>query len=139
MAVINFNDTSKFWNSVSIEKDTWNLVQLLICTKHLSCFQNLYTFAFRYTQKKWKLNILWLKKQLTFIMVKQCAKKVVSSSLRLVDFAIRLVNSVLNLPDVQVKYFEEFTLQKNCEILSLIHIWRCRRSTLCRSRWSPYH
>ena len=23
--------------------------------------------------------------------------------------------------------------------LSLIHIWRCRRSTLCRSRWSPYH
>ena len=25
----------------------------------------------------------------------------------------------------------------NC--LSLIHIWRCRRSTLCRSRWSPYH
>ena len=25
------------------------------------------------------------------------------------------------------------------EVLSLIHIWRCRRSTLCRSRWSPYH
>ena len=24
-------------------------------------------------------------------------------------------------------------------ILSLIHIWRCRRSTLCRSRWSPSH
>ena len=23
--------------------------------------------------------------------------------------------------------------------LSLIHIRRCRRSTLCRSRWSPYH
>ena len=31
--------------------------------------------------------------------------------------------------------------QKNCTtlFLSLIHIWRCRRSTLCRSRWSPYH
>ena len=26
-----------------------------------------------------------------------------------------------------------------CIYLSLIHIWRCRRSTLCRSRWSPYH
>ena len=26
-----------------------------------------------------------------------------------------------------------------CHDLSLIHIWRCRRSTLCRSRWSPYH
>eukprot|EP00826_Nyctotherus_ovalis_P063315 TRINITY_DN9275_c0_g2_i4.p1 TRINITY_DN9275_c0_g2~~TRINITY_DN9275_c0_g2_i4.p1 ORF type:complete len:247 (+),score=20.43 TRINITY_DN9275_c0_g2_i4:212-952(+) len=25
------------------------------------------------------------------------------------------------------------------EYLSLIHICRCRRSTLCRSRWSPYH
>ena len=25
------------------------------------------------------------------------------------------------------------------QYLSLIHIWRCRRSTLCRSRWSPYH
>ena len=24
-------------------------------------------------------------------------------------------------------------------LLSLIHIWRCRRSYACRSRWSPYH
>ena len=23
--------------------------------------------------------------------------------------------------------------------LSLIHIWRCRRNSACRSRWSPYH
>ena len=36
----------------------------------------------------------------------------------LVDFAIGLVNSVPNLPDRQVKYFEEFTLQKDCEINS---------------------
>ena len=34
------------------------------------------------------------------------------------DFAIGLVNSVLNLPEGQVKYFEEFNLQKNCEIIS---------------------
>ena len=33
----------------------------------------------------------------------QCAKKVVSDSLRLVDFAIGLVNSVFNLPDGQDK------------------------------------
>ena len=32
----------------------------------------------------------------------------------LVDFAIRLVNSVLNLPNRQVKFFGEFKLQKNC-------------------------
>ena len=35
----------------------------------------------------------------------QCAKKVVSDSPGLVDFAIAPVNSVLNLPDGQVKYF----------------------------------
>ena len=27
----------------------------------------------------------------------------------------------------------------SCHSLSLIHIWRCRRYSLCRSRWSPYH
>ena len=34
-----------------------------------------------------------------------------------------------------------YTWEKRAIIiyLSLIHIWRCRRSTLCRSRWSPYH
>ena len=29
--------------------------------------------------------------------------------------------------------------QSQVATLSLIHICRCRRSTLCRSRWSPYH
>ena len=48
----------------------------------------------------------------------QRAKKVVSDSLGLMDFAIGLVNSVLNLPEGQVKFFEEFKLQKNCEIIS---------------------
>ena len=46
----------------------------------------------------------------------QRAKKVVSDSPGLVDFAIGLVNSVLNLPVGQVEYFEEFNLQKNCQI-----------------------
>ena len=48
----------------------------------------------------------------------QRAKQVVSHNLGLVDFAIVLANSVLDLPDWQVKYFEEFNLQKNCEINS---------------------
>ena len=47
-------------------------------------------------------------------------QKVVSDSPGLVDFAIGLVNSVINLPDGQVKFFEEFKLQKNCEINLLI-------------------
>ena len=36
-----------------------------------------------------------------------------SDSLGLVDFAIGLVNSVLNLPDWQVEFFEKFKLHKN--------------------------
>ena len=41
-----------------------------------------------------------------------------SDSPGLVDFAIGLVNFVLNLPDGQVKFLEEFKLQKNYEINS---------------------
>ena len=37
----------------------------------------------------------------------QHAKKVVSNSPGLVDFGIGLVNSVFNLPDGQVMFFEE--------------------------------
>ena len=43
-----------------------------------------------------------------------------SGSPGLVDFAIGLVNSVFNLPDGQLNFFEEFKLQKNCEINLLI-------------------
>ena len=53
-------------------------------------------------------------------MFLQRTKKVVSDSPGLVDFAIRLVNSVINLPDVQVNFFEEFKLQKKFEINLLI-------------------
>ena len=51
---------------------------------------------------------------------KQCAKRVVSDTPGLVDFAIGLLNSVLNLPDGQVKYFEEINLQKNFKINSAL-------------------
>ena len=39
-----------------------------------------------------------------------------SDSPGLVDFAIGVGNFVLNLPDGQVEFFEEFKLQKNCRI-----------------------
>jgi len=68
------------------------------------CFANLNLLIFLCDPEIW---LAW-----------QRAKKVVSDSPRLVDFAIGLVNSVLNLPDGQVKYFEEVNLQKNCEINS---------------------
>ena len=42
------------------------------------------------------------------LIITQRTKKVVSDSPGLVDFAIGLVNSVFNLPDGQVMFFEEF-------------------------------
>ena len=48
----------------------------------------------------------------------QHAKNVLSDSPWLVDFATGLVNFVLNLPDRQVKFLEEFKLQNYCEINS---------------------
>ena len=39
----------------------------------------------------------------------------------LVDFAFGLVNSVLDLPDRQVMFIEEFKLRKNYEIVLLIN------------------
>ena len=45
---------------------------------------------------------------LNLVASPQRAKKVVSDSPGLVDFAIGLVNSVFNLPDGQVMFYEEF-------------------------------
>ena len=50
----------------------------------------------------------------------QRVKKVVPDSPGLVDFAIGLVNSVINSPNGQVKVFKEFKLQKNREINLLV-------------------
>ena len=62
----------------------------------------------------------FVNKKMGFCWWVQRVKKVVSYSPRLLDFAIGLVNSVVNLPDGQVKFFEEFEWQKNCEINLLI-------------------
>ena len=55
-------------------------------------------------------------KELETVFTIQYAKKVVSDSPGLADFAIGLGNSVFNLPNGQVMFFEEFEWQKNCEI-----------------------
>ena len=46
--------------------------------------------------------------QANLMLLLQRAKKVVSDSLGLVDFPIGLVNSVFNLPNGQVMFYEEF-------------------------------
>ena len=56
-----------------------------------------------------------------------------SDSPGLVDFAFGLVNSVLNLHDRQVIFFEEFKLNRNCEINSA-----CQKAlgTSCNDVWA---
>ena len=46
--------------------------------------------------------------------------------------AVNEVKHLFSLLDKLANWAIYFTL-------SLIHIWRCRRSYACRSRWSPYH
>ena len=54
----------------------------------------------------------------------QHAKKVVSDSPGLVDFAIGLVNSVLNLRNGQMKFFEEFNYRRTVKsILPIKMFW----------------
>ena len=64
---------------------------------------------------RWR-SVLQSEATFNFNVRERRAKKVVSDSPGLVDFATELVNSVLNLPDGQVKFFEEFKLQKKCVI-----------------------
>ena len=72
----------------------------------------------------WKINTVMLfaiyldlPRSCPYNLNNQGAKKVVSDSPGLVDFAIRLVNSVLNLPDGQAKIFRriKIILQKYCK------------------------
>ena len=49
---------------------------------------------------------------------------------------LKLGTPVLRLRFMPGLSFQEKTLTYR---LSLIHICRCRRYSLCRSRWSPYH
>ena len=59
---------------------------------------------------------------------------------------IRTIISVNTKLDRMYTWKENFwttisvwTFKSSIKTLSLIHIWRCRRPAMCRSRWSPYH
>ena len=55
-----------------------------------------------------KFHLTFLQLNVIKMFTVQRAKKVVSDSPELVDFAIGLVKSVFTLPDGQVMFFEEF-------------------------------
>ena len=56
-------------------------------------------------------------------LCKQRAKKVVSNSPGLVDFAIGPVNPGLDLPKGQLMFFGKFKLQKNCNQCCSSKFW----------------
>ena len=56
----------------------------------------------------------------SFESIQQRAKKVVSNSRGLVDFAIGLVNFVLNLPDGQVKFLRNSNYRRTVKSILLI-------------------
>ena len=59
------------------------------------------------------VDVILLASHIAGNMTPQRAKKVVSDSPGLVDFAIGLMIFVLNLPDRQVLFFGKFKLQKD--------------------------
>ena len=75
----------------------------LVCDLHLILLPLAFNAAFLHASTKVSLSNLDAAS-----MLLQHAKKVVSDSPGLVDFFIGLVNSVFNLPDGQVMFFEEF-------------------------------
>ena len=66
------------------------------------------------------LLLLFLILILPLINPEQCAKKVVSDSLGLVDFAIRLINSVFNLPERQVVFSRNLKNRRTVKSILLV-------------------
>ena len=50
------------------------------------------------------------------------------------SFQLKKENVIMTLNVLMTKHVLSTVVE-----LSLIHIWRCRRYAVCRSRWSPYH
>ena len=67
-----------------------------------------------------------------FLVWSSVQRKSCLESSELVDFAIGLVNAVLNLPNKQVKFLAEFKLQKkNCN-----HSYSSRKTDFLWTLWS---
>ena len=64
-----------------------------------------------------------------------------SSVLHLLCHGESVYNGHLGGPVTLTPNAERLAVELSLPVLklSLIHIWRCRRYAVCRSRWSPYH
>ena len=87
------------YTSQQTEEDNNKSVSIFTCSLHNLGKAN--------TSTSVKLHLVPVIQKLHSAIHRQRAKRVVSNSPRSADFAIRLVNSVFNLPDGQVMFFEE--------------------------------
>ena len=100
---------------------------------------------------KWNLylilskNVIWCPTQIyqltNLIMVvitkeKQATVTICSINVNKWHF-IRIHN--ISIHANKINWLPDATFLVVIHNLSLIHIWRCRRYAVCRSRWSPYH
>eukprot|EP00826_Nyctotherus_ovalis_P002616 TRINITY_DN10527_c0_g1_i6.p1 TRINITY_DN10527_c0_g1~~TRINITY_DN10527_c0_g1_i6.p1 ORF type:complete len:106 (-),score=26.86 TRINITY_DN10527_c0_g1_i6:31-348(-) len=65
----------------------------------------------------------------------------ITNSIKEVNFLNEIEELVEACNDTSLFQIEKEIFKKLCKCicLSLIHICRCRRYAVCRSRWSPYH
>ena len=69
MAVINFSDTSKFWNSIrwiSIEKDTWKFSSVVDLYKTPLLLSKLVHFCLQIDSKETEIEHSMIKKPINF-------------------------------------------------------------------------
>ena len=90
--------------SVQHIRNLFQLLDLFTCRKLANLSQNFVTETCKQHPKTTRCRLCCEKLGTSH----QRAKKVLSDSPGLVDFAIRLVNSVFNLPDGQVMFYEEY-------------------------------
>ena len=94
-ATLNCIITQEYWQNLKQERNVTNK-QLHIIIVSIKTTTTTTTSLFR------------IKYSLQSLCPQQRAKKVLSDSPGLVDFAVGLVNSVFNLPHGQVMFYEEF-------------------------------
>ena len=120
--------------------------------KHPSGFNKIYTQHLEgYDKATYKVSFFpdecFVRKwRLKFQVSKYCLRWDAENMMSSIMFPKK---NITQLPFLQALYDWKLTIvcsremtdstSCTCITLSLIHIWRCRRSTLCRSRWSPYH
>ena len=138
--------TRYMYNAATIETNFWD--KILHNAKHIQIFKWQYVLAVlffysKFLSKRSNANgpshfclkggtiVNWRCKPPTLPQVQAVTGEAVDAVFTPFR-ALRITGTGCTVINVQLTVLPFVTL-------SLIHIWRCRRITGCRSRWSPYH